>query len=189
LGQNDEIRLSNCAVVSAAIAFHFMETRYPTGKMGSTWGGMENCSVDSSAVGLRIDAANSLRIHGGSIWAHHYGVELNGRGNIILSGIDIRANGAHGLHIKDCDSVTVTGCLFKKNGPSWPTTAKVQIEGGQSVLVSGCTFDETSVGIHITSKAMNFSITGNCFPKMPHAAIADQSGPNARKLLGLNLAG
>ena len=51
LGQNDEIRLTNCVVYSAAIGFHFIETLYPeTGKMGAVWGGMENCTVDASFV-------------------------------------------------------------------------------------------------------------------------------------------
>ena len=44
------------------------------------------------------------------------------------------------------------------------------IEGGKSVLVSGCTFDETSVGIDIAPTANNFSITGNTFPQMAHPA-------------------
>jgi hypothetical protein len=190
LGQNDEIRLSNCAVFSAAIGFHFIETLYPeTGKMGAIWGGMENCTVDSSAVGLKLDSANVLRIHGGSIWAHHNAVQLFGRGDIVINGVDIRANAQHGIHVKECGSVTVTGCLFKKNATNWPDTAKVLIEGGRSVLVSGCTFDETSVGINIASTANNFVISGNMFPKMAHRAIIDRSGPNARKLLTSNLVG
>ncbi len=190
LGQNDEIRLSNCAVFSAAIGFHFIETPYlDTGKMGAIWGGMENCTVDSSAVGLKIDAANILRIHGGSIWAHHNAVQLLGRGDIVINGTDIRANAQHGLHVKECNSVTVTGCLFKKNGTNWPDAAKVFIEGGRSVLVSGCTFDETSVGINVAPTANNFVISGNMFSKMAHRAIIDRSGPNARKLLASNLVG
>ena len=190
LGQNDEIRLSNCAVFSAAVGFHFIETLYPeTGQMGATWGGMENCTVDSSITGLKIDAANVLRVQGGSIWAHHNGVQLLGRGDIVISGMDLRANAQHALHVKECDSVTVTGCLFKKNGNSWPDAAKVRIEGGRSVLVSGCTFDETSVGIDIAPTANNFSVTGNTFPKMANAAIIDRALPTARKLVGSNLVG
>lgn len=157
--------------------------------MGAAWGGMDNCSVDFSGVAVKIDAASSLRINGGSLWAHHFGIQCNGRGNIVVAGTDIRANGAHGLHVKDCDSLTVSGCLFKKNGPNWPNTAKVQIEGGRSVLINGCTFDDTSAGINITPTAGNFSITGNSFPRMAHPAIVDRSAPGARKLLTANLAG
>jgi hypothetical protein len=189
LGQNDEIRLAHCAVVSAAIGFHFIETLHPDGRLAGTWGGMDNCSVDSSAVAIRIDAANSLRIHGGSLWAHSHGVELTGRGHVVLTGMDIRANGGHGLLVKDCDSLTVSGCLFKKNGPNWPNAAKVQLEGGRSTVITGCTFDETSLGINIAATANNFSITGNSFAKMPHPAIVDHSGPGTRKLMMANLAG
>jgi len=187
LGQNDEIRLTNCAVVAAAIGFHFIETRYPDGKLGAVWGGMDNCTVDFSKVAVKVDATNVLRIHGGSLWAHLYSVQLYGRGNIVISGSDLRANGAHGLHIKECDSATVTGCLFKKNGDKWPNAAKVQLEGGRSVLINGCTFDDTSLGINITPKAADFSITSNHFPRMPHPAIVDHSGSGARKLVAMNL--
>lgn len=189
LGHNDEIRLSNCAVVAAAIGFHFIETKLPEGKSGATWGGMDNCTVDSSAVGLQIDAINVLRIHGGSIWAHHFGVVINGRGNVILTGADIRANSDHCLQIKDCDSLTVTGCLFKKNGTAWPDTAKVQLDGGRSVLLNGCTFDENSVGISIGPDAKRFSITGNIFAKMEHLAVLDKSASDAKKVIAENLAG
>jgi polygalacturonase len=190
LGQNDEIRLSNCVVYSAAIGFHFIETRYPnSGKMGAMWGGLENCTVDFFATRVRIDAATSLRVQGGSIWAHHNAVQLFGRGDVVINGTDVRANAQHGIHVKECDSVTVTGCLFKKNGTAWPDAAKILIEGGKSVLVNGCTFDDTSVGISIRPGANNFSVTGNVFPKMAHPAIVDHSAANARKLVAANLAG
>jgi len=189
LGHNDEIRLSNCAVVAAAIGFHFVETKLPDGKSGTTWGGMDNCTVDASAIGVQIDAINVLRINGGSIWAHHFEVVLNGRGNVILAGADIRANSDHCLQIKDCDSLTVTGCLFKKNGTAWPNTAKVQLDGGRSILLNGCTFDENSVGVGVGPGAKRFSITGNVFAKTEYLALVDKSANDATKTIADNLAG
>jgi polygalacturonase len=186
LGANDEIRLSNCAVVQAAIGFHFIETSLPAGKPDTTWGGMENCTVDASSTGVQIDAARILRIHGGSIWAHHFGVIVNGRSNVILIGADVHANSDHCLQIKDCDSLTVTGCLFKKNS-NWPDAAKIQIEGGQSVPVGGCMFDETSIGINIEPGAKCFSITGNLFAGTAHPALVDKSASDARKIIAQNL--
>jgi len=189
LGHNDEIRLSNCAVVAAAIGFHFVETNLPDVKSGATWGGMDNCTVDACAIGVQIDAINVLRINGGSIWAHHFGFILNGRGHVVLTGADIRANSDHCLHIKDCDSLTVAGCLFKKNGTAWPNTAKVQIDCGRSILLNGCTFDENSVGISVGPGAKRFSITGNVFAKMEHPALVDKSASDAKKMIAQNLAG
>jgi len=187
LGHNDEIRLSNCAVVAAAIGFHFVETELPDGQRGTTWGGMENCTVDFSGTGIQVDAANILRVNGGSIWAHHFGVVVNGRSNVILSGADIRANGGHSLHVLDCDTVTVNGCLFKKNGQSWPDTAKVQLDGGRSIVINGCTFDDTSAGVSIGPGVRRFSITGNAFPEMAYPAITDHSSADALKVLANNL--
>jgi polygalacturonase len=187
LGHNDEIRLSNCAVVAAAIGFHFIETKLPDGKTGATWGGMDNCTVDFSGVGVKVDAATILRISGGSLWAHHFGVVVNGRSNVIISGTDVRANGGHCLHVLDCDSVTVNGCLFKKNGTQWPGPAKVQLDGGRSIVISGCSFDDTSAGIHIGPGAKRFSITGNLFADMTYPAITDESAKDAVKVVANNL--
>ena len=156
------------------------------GRLGAAW---IIVPVDSSAIGVQIDAINILRIHGGSIWAHHFGVILNARGNVILAGADVRANSDHCLQIKDCDSLTVTGCLFKKNGTAWPDTAKVQLNGGRSVLLNGCTFDENSVGISIGPEAKRFSITGNIFAKMEYRALVDKSSSDAKKVIAENLAG
>ena len=70
IGGVDEIRLSNCVVVAAAVGFHFVETkRPPEGKPGRVWGGMENCTVDFSGVAVQVDTASVLRVHGGSFWA------------------------------------------------------------------------------------------------------------------------
>jgi hypothetical protein len=189
LGDNDEIRLSNCCVVAAAIGFHFIETKMPDGTRGTTWGGMDNCTMDSCAFGIQVDAAGGLRIHGGCVQAHHYGIIVNGRSNVILTGADVRANSDFCLQVKDCDSLTVTGCLFKKNGSNWPNTAKVQLDGGQSVLLNGCTFDENSVGISVGPGVKRFSITGNVFAKMKHPALVDKSAGDARKIIAENLAG
>jgi len=187
LGHNDEIRLSNCAVVAAAIGFHFVETKLPDGQTGTTWGGMDNCTVDFSGTGIKVDAANILRINGGSIWTHHFGVVVSGRSNVILSGADVRANGGHCLHVRDCDTVTVNGCLFKKNGQSWPDTAKVQLDGGRNIVINGCTFDDTSAGVRIGPGVRRFSITGNLFAEMAYPAITDESTADAAKVVASNL--
>jgi nitrous oxidase accessory protein NosD len=189
LGHNDEIRLSNCVVVSAAIGFHFVETKYPDGRTGATWGGMDNCTVDASGVGIKVDAAPMLRVSGGSIWAHHFGVVVAGRSNVIISGADLRANGLHALQVQDCDSVTVTGCLFKKSADAWPETAKVQLDGGKNIAITGCNFDASSAGVHIGPGASRFAITGNLFAQMAHPSITDESPADAPKVISNNLGG
>jgi polygalacturonase len=187
LGHNDEIRLSNCTVVAAAVGFHFVETKLPDGTTGTTWGGMDNCTVDSSGTGIKVDAAHTLRINGGSIWGHHFGVVVSGRSNVILSGADLRANGSHCLHVQDCDTVTVNGCLFKKNGLYWPDTAKAQLDGGRSIIINGCTFDDTSAGVRIGPGVRRFSIAGNVFADMAYPAITDESTVDAAKVVANNL--
>ncbi len=188
IGHVDEIRLSNCAVVQAAVGFHFVETRLPpAGQPGRVWGGMENCTVDSSGVGVKVDTASVLRIVGGSFWAHHFGVVVDGAGDVLLSGADVRANSNQCIHVKGGDSLTVNGCLLKK-GKGWEQEAKVLVEGGKSLVLTGCTFDENSVGVRLSPKARRVVLAGNSFAEMPHKALIDETPPNARKVIANNLA-
>ena len=105
---------------------------------------------------------------------------------MLLSGADIRANSTHCLHVKGGDSLTVSGCLFKKNGNGWAQQPKVLVEGGKSVAITGCTFDENSVGIRLAAGARRVAITGNVFAEMPYAAIVDDA-KGARKVIANNL--
>jgi hypothetical protein len=65
----------------------------------------------------------------------------------------------------------------------------VQLDGGKSVLLNGCTFDENSVGISIGLGVKRFSITGNVFAKMEYLALVDKSAGDAKKVIAENLAG
>jgi len=61
----------------------------------------------------------------------------------------------------------------------------VQLDGGENVLINGCSFDERSVG----SGVKRFSITSNVFAKMEHLALVDKSAREAKKIIAQNLAG
>jgi len=187
IGHVDEIRLTDCSVVSAQTGFHFVATKLPDGTSRAAWGGMSNCTVDGSAFGIQVDQVNVLRISGGSIWSHHFGLVCNGTWDVIVSGADLRANGHHAIDVRDIGTLTVTGSLFRKNGTGWPDTAKVKIGGPGTVLVSGCSFDERSIGVHLGPKATCVSLTGNVFAASPHRALVDETGPGCRKLLANNL--
>lgn len=182
LGRNDEIRLSNCFAFKCRIGFLFTKD-----KEGVTWGGMTGCSVDFSVEGVVVDAAESLRITGGSLWAHNTALRVAGPGRIVVAGTDLKSNGDAALIVRDCTSLTVTGCMLGKSGPSWPTVPAAKIEGGKSVLVSACTFDDLAPGLVIGKGAKCFSITSNVFQPSPFEAIKDGSEPIALKVISGNL--
>ena len=104
-----------------------------------------------------------------------------------MSGADLRANGHHALDVREIGTLTVTGCLFRKNGSEWPDTAKVKVDGPGTVVVSGCSFDERSIGVHLGPTATRVSLTGNVFAAAAHRALVDETGPACRKLLANNL--
>jgi len=181
-GRNDEIRLTNCFAFKCKIGFLFVKE-----KEGATWGGMTGCSVDFSVEGVVVEAAESLRINGGCLWAHSTSLRVAGPGKVIASGVDLRSNGDAALIARDCTSLTVTGCTIGKSGPGWPKVPAAKLEGGKSVLISGCTFDAFGPGIVIGPKMSYFSITGNLFQPSHFEAITDNSPSTASKLITNNL--
>lgn len=182
LGRNDEIRMTNCFAFACKIGFCFVNE-----KEGATWGGMTGCSTDYSVEGVVVEAAESLRITGGCLWAHMTSLRVAGPGRIIVSGVDMKSNGDAALIVRDCTSVTITGCALGKAGDSWPTVPAAKIEGGKSVLLSGCTFDDNGPGLVIGKGAQCFSITNNIFQPSPFAAITDNSEASTVKMIDGNL--
>lgn len=182
LGRNDEIRMTNCFAFACKVGFLFVNE-----KEGATWGGMTGCSVDFSVEGVVVEAVESLRINGGCLWAHATSLRVAGPGRVVVSGADLKSNGDAALIVRDCTSLTVTGCTLGKSGSSWPTVPAAKIEGGKSVLLSGCTFDDNGPGVVIGKNASYFSITNNVFQPSPFETITDNSGPDATKLILGNL--
>ena len=185
IGHADEIRISNCAVVAAATGFHFIETRLPDGRIGRVWGGLDNTTTDFCGVGVKIDQAKILRITGGSFWSHHFGVQVGGSGDIIVTGADIRANSNQCIDIRGDANVTVSGSSFKKN-PGWATEPKIMVAGSGMVNLSGNTFDANSAGITIAPSAKQVMIQGNIFESSPYPSLDDKA-PDARKVIANNL--
>lgn len=182
LGRNDEIRMTNCFAFACKVGFLFVKE-----KEGATWGGMTGCSVDFSVEGVVVEEVESLRINGGCLWAHATSLRVAGPGRVVVSGADLKSNGDAALIVRDCTSLTLTGCAIGKSGASWPTVPAAKLEGGKSVLVNACTFDALGPGIVVGKKMDYFSITDNVFQPSPFETLADNSGPSATKVIANNL--
>lgn len=182
LGKNDEIRLTNCFAFKCKTGFLFVKD-----KDGPTWGGMTGCSVDFSAEGVVVEEVSSLRITGGCLWAHFTSLRVAGPGRVVVSGADLASNGDAALIVRDCTSLTVTGCTIGKSGADWPTVPAARLEGGKSVLINACTFDAFGPGIVVDKNMSYFSITDNVFQPSPFEALTDNSGPTATKVIANNL--
>ena len=165
IGQVDEIRLTDCSVFAAAVGFHFVATELPNGKQGSIWGGMNNCTVDFAAVAVQVDHANILRISGGSFWSHHFGLVCDGPGDVLVSGAHLRANSHQCIDVRGraTGTLTVNGCLLKRNSAAAAQATMLNVSGPASVLVSGCQFQGASPGVLLSPAARYVGITGNLF--------------------------
>ncbi len=181
-GYNDELRLVNCFAFDCLIGFNFVEVQGST-----TWGGMANCSSDFCQWGIQINAARRLRIGGGSHWSHWSALKLLGRGSIVVSGADLASNGDNNVYVGDCDSLTLTGCSLEKSGTGFEGNYMINMKGGKSANVSGCTFDSSARGILIQASMPYFAITGNVFQSSTNAPITDNSSATAMKVIANNL--
>jgi hypothetical protein len=67
------------------------------------------------------------------------------------------------------------------------TTYAVNLNGGKSSVISGCTFGDIRRGLFIGTSAANFAITGNVFEGDTYATISDSSSSGTRKVIANNV--
>lgn len=183
LARNDEVRLDHCSVVALYQAYRFVYEAYPDGTSGNAWAGMSDCMSDSCQFGILINNVATLRVTGGLYWNHWRCLDVEGPGNVVVSGADLQSNGDCAVVVNGGSSFTMTGCSLRKSGTSWPTIYKARLSGGTSALVANCTFDNTSCGITITSGMTNFIVAGNIFQHSTNTAINNLAGTGTRKIV------
>ena len=181
LGKNDEIRLDNCFAFKCKTGYLLVAE-----PKGTTWGGMTGCSADFCVEGVVFENG-SLRINGGSFWAHMTAIRLEGAGRVVISGADLKSNGEATVIARGDVNATITGCCIRKSGGQWATAPAAKIEGGKSVLISGCTFGDQCPGIVIGPAVKNVLINDNIFQPCPYEAITDNSGSGTNKVIANNL--
>lgn len=188
LGKNDLLRMDNCFAFQCKIGYQFIDDRkIVKGEKGVTWGQMTGCSADACVQGIVIEAAEALQITGGSLWCHGTSVRISGPGRIVITGMEMQANGDSQLIITDCGNVTISACRFGKAGDTWHDVYAARFEGGKNVILNACNFDNNSRGIFIGDKMDRFSITNNIFAESPYVSITDKSVKSAKKIIKDNL--
>lgn len=189
LGKNDLLRMDNCFAFKCKVGYLFVDDSEKLGieKSGATWGQLVGCSSDACAEGIVVEAASALQITGGSLWCHHTSMRIKGPGRIVVSGVEMQANGDSQLIIEDCENVTVSGCRFGKASHSWKGVYAVRFDGGNNIILNACNFDGRSRGIYIAPKADHFSITNNLFVPSPYDTMKDESKNTASKIISGNL--
>jgi hypothetical protein len=189
LGKNDLLRMDNCFAFQCKVGYLFVDDKEKLGLAsdGGTWGHLVGCSADACAEGIVVESAVSLQITGGSLWCHQTSMRIKGPGRIVVTGVEMQANGDSQLIIENCENVTVSGCRFGKASEDWKDVYAVRIEGGSNIILNACNFDGKSRGIYIGKKAEHFSITNNLFVRSPYETIKDESAESASKIISGNL--
>ncbi len=186
LARNDEVRLDHCSVVALYQAYQFVNETYRDGTSGNAWAGMSDCMSDSCQFGILVNDVKTLRVTGGLYWNHWRCLDVEGPGNVIVSGADLQSNGDCALVVNGGSSFTMTGCALRKSGSSWPTIYKARLSGGASAVVANCTFDNLSSGITISPAMTNFIVMGNIFQHSTNTAINNMAGVSPQKLINNN---
>ena len=178
LGQNDELRMSECFVLRAKTAYLFDDR---------TWGGLSNCSSDGCTRGVVVESPSELRITNGVFQDHFTSFWLNHPEAVVtIAGSIIQSNGAPAIVADRCRSLLVNGCHFQKAFEN-PDVFAVTLTGGRGITISGCAFDANGPGISITGKTDRVIIMGNQFDTDKFPQIVDKTPADRRKVIDSNL--
>ena len=178
LGQNDELRMSECFVLRARPAYLFD---------GKTWGGLSNCSSDGCSRGVVVQSASQLRITNGVYYDHHTSFWLDHADAVVtVAGSIIQSNGAPAIVVDRCRSLLVSGCYFKKAFQN-PGVFAITLTGGRQISINGCAFDGNGPGISITGETDSVIITGNLFASEEFPKIVDELPADRQKVITGNL--
>ena len=168
--KNDGIHIDDCFAFNASVGFLFEEAAGLPDYNGGTLGWLTGCNVDYSGRGIVVRGGErsaqehyypvQITVSGGSFWCHQQALDVeSGDGNVILSGVDMRANGTEAVRIHAGDSVTVSDCLIRREFVYVDCPAVV-IDGGRRVIFSGNTVQSRCDGVVVSGGGMRL-IRGN----------------------------
>lgn len=178
LAKNDALHMSDCFVFNAQVAYLLEEEKEGPNK-GGTWASFTNCSADLSSAGLDVRGAHTLTVAGGTFWTHFGGLKVSGEGaRVMVSGAELRANGAPAVDIAGGATVTLAGCQLSRLATEHSAPA-LRVRGGRRVAVSGCVLESLSGGIVVEKGVGRFACTGTIVESAGRA-LDDRSGGAAR---------
>ena len=157
--KNDGIHIDDCFAFNASIGFLFEEAVGLPDYNGGTLGWLSSCNVDYTGRGIVVRGCGrseqehyyptQITVSGGSFWCHRQALDIeSGDANVILTGVDLRANGTEAVRIHAGDSITVNGCLIRREFIHADCPAVV-IDGGRQVNFTGNTVHSRCAGARI----------------------------------------
>ncbi len=103
------------------------------------------CQIDlSGSFGIFVEHAQNMVLAGSSLTSNAATrTNLNGVASLrindaiscSITGVNIRGSGANGMILKDCDTVTISGCTIDWNGQRLEGAYAIVINGGQSLSI------------------------------------------------------
>lgn len=178
----DDIRLSDCFVISAQTGYLFDEEKPGVTNHG-TWGTLVNCSSDYiTGVSLDIVGEHKLTFSAGSHLSHHLGLRVREKGAVVaVNGVWIQCSSAPTIQVEGGRSIAVTGCTLDRRHESFGAPA-VMIGGGEIVSITGNTIDSQGTGLHLRPGCERLVYSSNAV-RFKGQPVTDQSGGQGRLVL------
>jgi hypothetical protein len=151
LTQNDDIRMSDCMVRNAAIAYQITDTNQYIEQ--ALWGSLDNCSAENCKVGIQVESGVNMQSRlcapvtftGGTINSIETALKINkSRVQYAFYDTTLRSVNDSTLKIEGGEGVLLTNCnIFSDKSD----TSAVTVEGCRGFIMSGCTVKSQGDGI------------------------------------------
>ncbi len=154
-----------------------------------TWGTFTDCATDATSISWDISgrAEHQLGITGGLYWGHHKFLQIsNPNARLVVSGCQIKDNGAPSLDLSDAGQLTVSGCSFgRAMNCAYPFVNAKKVK---SLSLTGCTFDENSPVLSIGPECGYLFFTGNLIQPSDHPFFReDKRGAGSNVMISGNM--
>ena len=181
----DDIRLSDCFVISAHTGYLFDEEKPGVPNHG-TWGTLANCSSDYiMGVSVDIVGEHKLTFSAGSHLSHHLGLRVRGKGAAVaVNGVWFQCSTSPTLQVEGGRSIAVTGCTLDRRHDSFGAPA-VLVGGGEIVSITGNAIDANGPGLQLQPGFERLVYANNAV-RFKGQAVVDESGGKGRRVLSGN---
>jgi hypothetical protein len=165
LTQNDDIRMSDCMVSGASIAYQITDTN-PFIEQ-ALWGSLDNCSADKCKVGIQIESGPNMKnklcapvtFTGGTINASEEALTIApSRVQYTFNGTSFLSSGSKGIEVNGGEGVLFTKC---KMTSSKSGVTAVAVDSCKGFVLSGCTIKSAGAGVLLNASNISAIVTSN----------------------------
>lgn len=182
--RNDGVRVSDCYVNGASVAYAFNDST----ELRSTLGEYRNCAADNVKTGILVTSgapertAYAISIYDGKIRAEESAVKVtDGRMQLMLYNMVLESSGGPTVHLTGGENIQLNNC----NVTSSSNNPAVLADGCQNTIINRCRVDAAGDGIRLTEANACAIVTNNII-QAGGTGIVDGMPNNDQKVIADN---